>query len=151
MRDKQIRCLVVASSTGTHHYRNRRNASLALRIVEPLISRTIGKTVYDDMRRMEDIVGNSALDWTIVRPSTLFDSDHVSRYTAGDVPPVDAYTARIDLAHYLANLLGDPATVGSTPIVSITDSGRRQLTFDPQDELLIGDAAPPRDDYLRQS
>jgi nucleoside-diphosphate-sugar epimerase len=43
MRDKQIRRLVVVSSTGAHHYRNRRNASLTLRIVEPLISRTTGK------------------------------------------------------------------------------------------------------------
>ena len=27
-----------------------------LRVFEPVISRTIGKTVYDDLRRMESIV-----------------------------------------------------------------------------------------------
>nr|WP_276857577.1 NAD(P)H-binding protein [Mycobacterium pseudokansasii] len=40
-----------------------------LRLIEPVISRTIGKTVYDDIRRMEAIVRASRLDWTIVRPS----------------------------------------------------------------------------------
>ena len=46
---------------------------LALRIFEPVITRTIGKTTYDDQRRMETIVRDSDLDWTIVRPSGLFD------------------------------------------------------------------------------
>ena len=46
---------------------------VALRIFEPVITRTIGKTTYDDKRRMETIVRDSDLDWTIVRPSGLFD------------------------------------------------------------------------------
>lgn len=81
-----------------------------LRIFEPVISRTIGKTVYDDVRRMESIVRDSDLDGTIVRLSILFDLDHRTDYTAGVVPPVGGFTARIDLAHYLTTLIDDAAS-----------------------------------------
>ena len=121
MRRNAIRRLIVVSSTATHQYRNRRNSSLMLRIFEPVISRTIGKTVYHDVRRMESIVRDSDLDWTIVRPSILFDLDHPTGYIAGDVPPVGGFTARIDLAHYLTTLIDDAASIGATPIVSTTD------------------------------
>jgi putative NADH-flavin reductase len=121
MRRTEIRRLVVVSSAATHHYRNRRNSSLMLRAFEPIISRTIGKTVYDDLRRMESIVRESDLDRTIVRPSILFDLEKVTDYTAGVVPPVGGFTARIDLAHYLTTLIEDPASIGTTPIVSTTE------------------------------
>ena len=70
MRRNDIRRLIVVSSTATQHYHNRSNSSPLQRIFEPVISRTIGKTVYDDLRHMETIVADSGLDWTIVRPST---------------------------------------------------------------------------------
>jgi hypothetical protein len=112
---------LAASDEGVHHYRNRRDSSLMLRVFEPIISRTIGKTVYDDLRRMESIVRDSDLDWTIVRPSILFDLEKVTDYTAGVVPPVGGFTARIDLAHYLTTLIDDAASIGTTPIVSTTE------------------------------
>lgn len=121
MREVGPRRLIVVSSTGAHHYRDRRQASLSLRIFEPIISRTIGKTVYADMRRMEEIVEDSGLDHTIVRPSTLFDAEQVSHYVAGMVPPVGAFTSRIDLAHYLMKVIDDTASIGTTPIVSTTE------------------------------
>jgi putative NADH-flavin reductase len=121
MRRTEIRRLIVVSSTATHHYRNRRSSSLMLRVFEPVISRTIGKTVYDDLRCMESIVRESDLDWTIVRPSILFDVDHTTGYIAGDVPPVGGFTARIDLAHFLTTLIDDAASIGATPIVSTTE------------------------------
>ncbi len=121
MRRNAIRRLIVVSSTATHRYRNRSNSSLMFRVFEPVIGRTIGKTVYDDLRRMESVVRDSDLDWTIVRPSILFDLDHLSGYFAGDVPPVGGFTARIDLAHYLTTLIGDAASIGNTTIVSTTE------------------------------
>jgi putative NADH-flavin reductase len=141
IRRTEIRRLIVVSSTAAHHYRNRRNSSLTLRIFEPIISRTIGKTVYDDVRRMESIVRDSGLDWTIVRPSILFDLDHGTDYTAGVVAPVGGFTARIDLAHYLATRVDDAASIGTTPIVSTTEGAptfweymKRQSTR-PADQL----------------
>ncbi|WP_176561883.1 hypothetical protein [Mycolicibacterium palauense] len=54
MRDTGVQRLAVVSSTGAHHYRDRRDASLSLKLVEPIISRTIGRTVCVDMCRMEE-------------------------------------------------------------------------------------------------
>jgi len=121
MRRFGVRRLITVSSSAVQHYRDRRNASLLLRISEPIISNTIGKTVYDDLRRMETIVEDSGLDWTIVRPSILFDANLGTDYVAGVVPPVGGFTARIDLAHYLVELLDDPAGIGTVPIVSTTE------------------------------
>jgi putative NADH-flavin reductase len=120
MHRNDIRRLIVVSSSAVEKYRNRRDAPLLLRMSEPIISRTLGKTVYDDLRRAEALVREDDLDWTIVRPSILFDLDHVTDYTAGMVPPVGGFTARSDLAHYLSRLIGDASSVGTTPIVSTT-------------------------------
>jgi nucleoside-diphosphate-sugar epimerase len=112
--------LIVVSSTSVYPPR-RQQAPLMLRLAEPIITRTIGKTVYDDMRRMEAIVSNSGLDWTVVRPSGLFDLPEPTKYVRGPIDPVGAFTARIDLAHYLISLVADSASVGRYVIVSTTE------------------------------
>ena len=52
MQSAGVRRLAVVSSTGAYPTR-RTEFPLVLRVFEPIITRTIGKTVYDDMRRME--------------------------------------------------------------------------------------------------
>lgn len=121
MRATKVRRLVVVSSTGAHHYPGRVDPPFALRIVEPIITRTIGKSTYDDQRRMEDIVTRSGLDWTVVRPSGLFDLPAPTSYVAGEVNPVGAFTARIDLADYVTRLAADTTTTGKTVVVSTTE------------------------------
>ncbi|OBB35017.1 NAD(P)H-binding protein [Mycobacterium sp. 852002-51961_SCH5331710] len=121
MRQSGVRRLVVVSSTGAHHYSGRVDPPLALRIVEPVITRTIGRSTYDDQRRMEDIVRETDLDWTIVRPSGLFDLPAVTKYVAGEVDPVGGFTARIDLADYLVALASDSTITGKTVTVSTTE------------------------------
>jgi uncharacterized protein YbjT (DUF2867 family) len=116
-----VQRLVVVSSTGAYHYPNRRETPLALRIFEPVITRTIGKSTYDDQRRMEEIVRASGLDWTVVRPSGLFDLPESTNYVAGEVDPIGGFTARIDLADYLAELASDSSTAGKTVVVSTTE------------------------------
>jgi nucleoside-diphosphate-sugar epimerase len=109
-----VRRLVVVSSAGAFPAPGRTGAPFALRLFEPVITKTIGKTVYDDIRRMEVIVRASGLDWTIVRPSGLFDLPDVTEYVAGEVDPVGAFTSRADLADYLVALsarLGNRDTV----------------------------------------
>ena len=73
MRETGVTRLAVVSSTAVSPTPGRRQTPLALRLFEPIITRTIGKTVYDDIRRMEALVLDSGLNWTIVRPSGLFD------------------------------------------------------------------------------
>jgi uncharacterized protein YbjT (DUF2867 family) len=116
-----VRRLVVVSSTGAYHYPNRIDTPLSLRIVEPVITRTIGKSTYDDQRRMEDIVRASGLDWTVVRPSGLFDLPESTNYVAGEVNPIGGCTARSDLADYMIALAGDPSAAGKTVVVSTTE------------------------------
>jgi uncharacterized protein YbjT (DUF2867 family) len=120
MRSAKARRLIVVSSTAAYPTR-RSGSSLTLRLVEPILTRTIGKTVYDDVRRMEDVVRGSGLDWTIVRPSGLFDLPAPTDYVRGVVDPVGAFTARIDLADYLLSLAADSATARQTVIISTTE------------------------------
>jgi putative NADH-flavin reductase len=120
MHTSGVRRLAVVSSTGAYHYPDRREAPFSLLVVEPIITRTIGKTVYDDIRRMEAIVRNSGLDWTVVRASGLFDLPERTNYVAGEVNPVGAYTSRTDLADYLVKLAGDH-TGANTVVVSTTE------------------------------
>jgi uncharacterized protein YbjT (DUF2867 family) len=122
MRASGARRLAVVSSTGAYPYPNRRDTPFALRMFEPVITRTIGKTTYDDQRRMEEIVRASGLDWTIVRPSGLFDLPEPTNYVAGEVDPIGGFTARIDLADYLVELAGDSSAAGKTVIVSTTEN-----------------------------
>jgi nucleoside-diphosphate-sugar epimerase len=119
MRGTGGRRLVVVSSTAAFPAPGRTGAPFALRLFQPVISKTIGKTVYDDIRRMEVIVRDSGLDWTIVRPSGLFDLPHVTEYVAGEVDPVGAFTSRVDLADYLVTLSARPGN-RDTVIISTT-------------------------------
>lgn len=122
MTETGVSRLVAVSSTAIDHYPDRTGAPFALRLLEPVITRTIGKTVYDDMRRMEDIVGGSGLDWTLVRPSGLFDLPHVTNYVAGQVDPVGAFTSRTDLAHYLLALAHRSGSQDTVTISTVTDT-----------------------------
>jgi nucleoside-diphosphate-sugar epimerase len=121
MRETGVNRLVIVSSTGAYPAPGRRHAPLMLRLFEPIITRTIGKTVYDDIRRMEALVRASGLDWTIVRPSGLFDSPQTTNYVAGETDPVGAFTARIDLADYLVKLAQDGSARWKTVVVSTTE------------------------------
>ena len=121
MRETGVLRLVVVTSTGAYPYPDRIDPPVSLRLVEPVLTRTIGKSTYDDQRRMEEIVRASGLDWTIVRPSGLFDLPEPTNYVAGEVDPVGGYTARIDLAAYMVELAGDPSAAAKTVVVSTTE------------------------------
>ena len=70
-------------------------------VLEPLIARTIGRTVYDDMRRMERIVSDSDHEWTVIRPAGLFDADAVSDYRVATSRLPGRFTSRADLGNAL--------------------------------------------------
>lgn len=116
------RRLVVVSSTGAHPMPGRKNAPAALRLFEPLLKFTVGKSTYADQRRMERVLRASELAWTVVLPSGLFDLDTVTKYIAGEVDPVGALTSRTDLAHYLLHVAEDDRTTGKVVTVSTVDN-----------------------------
>jgi nucleoside-diphosphate-sugar epimerase len=122
MGETDVRRLVVVSSSAVYPTPNRRNTPTATRLFEPILKRTIGKTTYDDQRRMETILQGSDVDWTIVRPSGLFDLTEPTNYIAGEVDPVGAFTARADLAHYLLALASDDSAIGRIVMISTTEN-----------------------------
>ncbi len=68
------------------------------KVLQPYVVNKLGRTLYDDMRRMEEIVTASDLVWTIVRPSGLCSADAVSEYLVAPDHVAHRYTTRIDLA-----------------------------------------------------
>lgn len=75
--------------TGEHFFNN---------VMDPLVNRRLGRTTHADMRRMEALVRDSGLDWTIARPSGLFDHPSVTSYHVAENVADGLFTARADLA-----------------------------------------------------
>ncbi|MFD8717415.1 NAD(P)-dependent oxidoreductase [Streptomyces sp. NPDC059629] len=77
------------------------------KVLEPFIARTMGRTVYEDMRRMEEIVRDSDHEWTVVRPAGLFDADAVSDYRVATSRLPGRFTSRADLGNALLREAAD--------------------------------------------
>jgi nucleoside-diphosphate-sugar epimerase len=122
MRTHGVRRLAVVSSSAVGDYPHRPGMPLSLRLVQPVISNVFGKTLYADMRRMEALVADSGLQWTIVRPSGLFDLPYVTEYVAGQGDPVGAYTSRTDLADYLLKVASGAAGGGTVTVSTTVDT-----------------------------
>lgn len=80
------------------------------RIVFPILRNIVGRTLYADMRRMEELLlAAPDIAWTVVRPGRLFNAPAVSPYRVDENHPSQGYTSRIDLAAAMVAEL-DPAT-----------------------------------------
>ena len=98
MERHHVRRLVVVSSSATDPKPYADAGFFFNRVVQPFVVNVLGKTVYEDMRRMEELIRSSEVDWTIVRPSGLFDTDFVSDYDVAEDHIAGRFTARSDLA-----------------------------------------------------
>ena len=92
------------------------------KVMQPYVVNKLGKTVYDDMRRMEAIVSDSDLAWTIVRPSGLFEAPSVSAYGVAIDYIGHRFTARIDLADCLLRQALSDTYLRSTIAVATTSA-----------------------------
>jgi nucleoside-diphosphate-sugar epimerase len=93
-----VKRLVVVSSSATEPHHHADGGFLLNRVLQPVLTATIGKTTYADMRRMEELVRSSDLNWTIMRPSGLFDASEVTRYELHEDQAPGMFTSRADLA-----------------------------------------------------
>lgn len=84
-------------------------------LIKPVARRTFLRHVCADMRRAEDEIRDSNLDWTIFRPPALTGKPARGTYrTAIDRNlPHGFSVSRADLAACMLQLLDDPATVHS--------------------------------------
>ncbi|MEU5378870.1 MULTISPECIES: NAD(P)-dependent oxidoreductase [unclassified Streptomyces] len=67
-------------------------------VLDPYVNRVLARTAHDDMRRMEAVLRQSPLDWTVARPSGLFDHPEPTRYRVAQDSADGVFTARADLA-----------------------------------------------------
>ncbi|MFR9779622.1 NAD(P)-dependent oxidoreductase [Micromonospora sp. MS34] len=90
-------------------------------VMDPLVNRRFGRTAHEDMRRMEAIVRDSGLDWTIVRPSGLFDHPTVTAYQLAENVADGLFTSRTDLAASMVAQLTDDRYVRRAMAVITTE------------------------------
>jgi putative NADH-flavin reductase len=88
------------------------------KVLKPFITNVIGKTLYADLLRMERLMTASDLDWTIVRPSGLFETPGVTEYRVGEGFLRERFTSRADLAACMLEQAGSDQYVRKTLAVA---------------------------------
>ncbi|MFE9578391.1 NAD(P)-dependent oxidoreductase [Nocardia sp. NPDC006044] len=114
MRRHGVRRLGVVSSAGVDPRPYADAGFLFNRVFLPYLTRVLGKTLYEDMGRMETLVRASDLEWTIVRPGALYHLPSVSAYSVVEGRADGMYTARADLAACLLGLVADDRYLRTT-------------------------------------
>jgi len=76
-------------------------------IMLPFLRNVVGRTLYEDMLRMEDLLATcDDIAWTIMRPGRLINGTGVSQYRLVENFPVGNVTTRPDLAAAMLAELG---------------------------------------------
>lgn len=114
MKRHRVRRLTMVSSSGVDPLPYSDGGFVFNRVLLPYVTRVLGKTLYDDMRRMEALVQESDLDWTIIRPSGLYHLPSVTDYTVVAGHADGRFTARVDLAASMLALLNDDRHLRTT-------------------------------------
>jgi len=111
-----VKRLVVVSSSATEPHHHADGGFLLNRVMQPLVTATVGKTTYADMRRMEGLVRGSDLEWTIMRPSGLFDGGPAYELHEDRAPGV--FTSRAGLAAAMLDQVTDTRFVRKAAAVT---------------------------------
>lgn len=76
--------------------------------------------IYDDKTRQEQVIMESALDWTIVRPVILTNGKAKERYAILMTPDEwrNGLISRADVADFLIKAAGDDAYIRTDPVLS---------------------------------
>ncbi|MFD8543306.1 NAD(P)-dependent oxidoreductase [Streptomyces sp. NPDC059649] len=129
MNRHRLRRLAVVSSSGVDPHPYSEGGIRFNRLLPPYVTRVLGKTLYDDMRRMEALVRASDLDWTIVRPSGLYHLPSVTDYTVVEGHADGRFTARVDLAASMLALLDNDRYLRTTINVITTAENPTMLQW----------------------
>jgi putative NADH-flavin reductase len=84
-------------------------------LADPIVKRAL-RAHYADLARMEDVLRDSDLDWTVVRPPRLTDKPLTGRYRTayGQNIRRGVFVSRADVAHYMLSVLDNPETFRQT-------------------------------------
>jgi putative NADH-flavin reductase len=121
MREHRVTRLVCVSSSATDPTAGTHGGWFFEHVLQAYVTGVLGKTLYDDMRRMEALVAASDLDWTIVRPSGLFDTESVSEYAVAENHLPGKFTSRSDLANFVLRQATDSAYSQKIAAVATTE------------------------------
>jgi uncharacterized protein YbjT (DUF2867 family) len=120
MKTRGVRRLVVTSSVATTGWRDPAWGWLTRTLVRRLLD-TLGGTLYADMARMEAMVADSGLDWTIMRPLGLANMEPPTEYAIATDHISGGQTARRDLAAAIVDQLGRTDYIGKAVAVATTN------------------------------
>jgi putative NADH-flavin reductase len=138
MTRHHVRRLICVSSTALEPRYDNGGGVFFERILKPFIAATIGRSTYADQKRMETLVRESDLDWTILRPSGLFETPDVTLYELTDGYTTGKFTSRIDLAACMLQLLGDERSVRKALAVATVAVEPKLI------QMLLREALPSR-------
>jgi putative NADH-flavin reductase len=125
MRDTGVRRIIVVSAApiGTipspgrpHPPRHDPGDGFIIRyLADPIVKRAL-REHYADLARMEDVLRDSDLDWTAVRPPRLTSRPVTGRYRTayGQNLRRGVFVSRADVAHYMLSALDQPETFRCT-------------------------------------
>jgi putative NADH-flavin reductase len=79
--------------------------SAVVRFATKYILQKLLKNMYEDLERMEKLVKDSQIDWTIMRPPRLIDKQATGhyRFSINSIVKNGLTISRADLAHYMLN------------------------------------------------
>lgn len=97
MEQAGVRRLVVTSSSAVSSWEDPHWSIVKRFLVHQVLAR-LGRTLYADMRRMEEVVSSSVCDWTILRPLGLANMEAPTKYEVSEDHIGGSQTARRDLA-----------------------------------------------------
>jgi nucleoside-diphosphate-sugar epimerase len=129
MKHHAVRRLVVVSSGAVTGGDEPTGGFLFNRVLQPYVTKVLGRTVYDDMRRMEALVTSSDTAWTVLRPSGLFELPAVTRFSVTEEHGPGRFTSRADLAAAMVEQLSQPYWVGKVAHVITTEHTPGLLTM----------------------
>lgn len=135
-----IRRLVCVTSTGVPMKPPPGETLIYRKVIVPMLLK-MGRPLYEDAARMEQIVAHTDLDWTIIRPSGLFDARAVTDYTVGPPQMVGRFTSRRDLADALIREAVDDRSPRSIVEVITTDGTPSVYRVFVKEALRIGNGS----------
>ncbi len=116
-----VRRVVAVTSSSMEPPPDQEGGIFFRRVLQPFVTGWLGRTLYDDMRRMEARLSSCDLAWTIVRPSGLFHAGAVTSYRVGDGHLPGRFTAREDLADLLVRELEGRDHIGCAVAITTVE------------------------------